>query len=162
MPVPATKFNLRTTHLTKKDYSRPAKTRAKPDRPLVPAAGARSRDQVRIDGGTEKGAVFRQGGVTLVAGRLYMAGGREVVVNGTNVVTLTGVDTFSRMPMLKVVWSQAFANAHVRDNFSAWTAVRRPVGGLGQVRLHQGGGRADSATARIVRGGAAPSSAVPS
>lgn len=91
--------------MTKKDDSRPAKTRAKPEGPLVPAAGARSRDLVRIDGGTEQGAVFRQGGVTLVAGRLYVAGGREVIADAAYYV---GGDKAARAASLggadKVAW----------------------------------------------------------
>lgn len=39
-------------------------------------------------------------------------------------VTLTGLDTYARMPMRKVVWSQAFADERVRDDFFAWIAVR--------------------------------------
>lgn len=43
---------------------------------------------------------------------------------GHYVVTLTGVETAARMPMRKVVWSQAFPDERVRDDFFAWAAVR--------------------------------------
>ncbi len=43
---------------------------------------------------------------------------------GRHVVTLTIFDTTSRMPIRKVVWSQAFLDERTRDDFFAWTAVR--------------------------------------
>lgn len=85
------------------------------------------------------------------------------VLNGTNMVTLTGVDTFSRMPMLKVVWNQAFADAHVRDDFFASTAVR--VGrweDWGKLAFTKG---ADALTRHLLGlfvAGLSPSSALPS
>jgi len=45
-------------------------------------------------------------------------------INGLHVVTLTGLDTFARMPMRKVVWSQSFPEVRVRDDFFAWLAER--------------------------------------
>ncbi|OQW42424.1 MAG: hypothetical protein A4S12_00640 [Proteobacteria bacterium SG_bin5] len=45
-------------------------------------------------------------------------------VHGRHLVTLTGLDTVGRMPMRKVVWSQSFPDAKVRDDFFAWAAER--------------------------------------
>lgn len=45
-------------------------------------------------------------------------------LSGSYLVTLTMPDLRARMPMLKVVWSQAFTDERVRDDFFAWLAVR--------------------------------------
>ena len=45
-------------------------------------------------------------------------------VHGRHLVTLTGLDTVSRMPMRRVVWSLSFPDARVRDDFFAWLAGR--------------------------------------
>ena len=45
-------------------------------------------------------------------------------VHTRHLVTLTGLDTLARMPMRKVVWSQGFPDANVRDDFFAWLAER--------------------------------------
>lgn len=39
-------------------------------------------------------------------------------------VTLTGLDTVARMPTRKIVWSQAFPDEAVRDDFFGWIAER--------------------------------------
>lgn len=45
-------------------------------------------------------------------------------VHGRHLVTLTGLDTVARMPMRKVIWSLAFPDAQVRDDFFGWLAER--------------------------------------
>lgn len=45
-------------------------------------------------------------------------------INGRHLVTLTGLDTGSRMPLRKVVWSLSFPADRVRDDFFGWLADR--------------------------------------
>lgn len=84
-------------------------------------------------------------------------------IGGSPVVTLTGIDTYARMPMRKVMWSRAFADERVRDDFFAWLAVR--VGrweDWGGIAYRKG---ADALTAHLLglfAAGLSPSSAVPS
>jgi hypothetical protein len=45
-------------------------------------------------------------------------------LNKHYLVTLTGLDTVARMPTRKIVWSQAFPDQSVRDDFFGWIAER--------------------------------------
>lgn len=42
----------------------------------------------------------------------------------SHLVTLTGIGAGARMPVLRVMWSQAFADETARDDFFAWLAER--------------------------------------
>lgn len=41
-----------------------------------------------------------------------------------HLVTLTGISTAARMPTMRVMWSQGFADARARDDLFAWLAQR--------------------------------------
>lgn len=45
-------------------------------------------------------------------------------IGGRHLVTLTGLDANSRMPLRKVVWSLSFPDDRVRDDFFGWLADR--------------------------------------
>ncbi len=85
--------------------------------PSVLGGAPRGRDAA--DAGREAALRAFEHGVT----RQPYLFARETL-GGRDVVTLTGLDTRSRTPMRKVVWSQAFPDARVRDDFFAWLAVR--------------------------------------
>lgn len=121
-------------------------------------------DAVRMAGcdiaDDEREAALRafEGGVSLLA---YLFA-REVI-GGRHVVTLTGMDWVARMPMRKVVWSQAFPDARVRDDFFAWIAVRvGRWGDWGALAYSKGADALTSHLLGLFAAGLSPSSSVPS
>lgn len=85
--------------------SRPAKSRAKSGTALVPVAKAGALVRIEQEGG---GAMFRQGDVAMVPGRIHSLGGREVVVDAAYYV---GADAAARAARLgnadKLAWRDA-------------------------------------------------------
>lgn len=79
----------------------------------------RNADRTVADDDREQALRTFERGVT----RLRHLFARESV-HRSHLVTLTGLDTVARMPLRKVVWSQSFPDACVRDDFFAWLAER--------------------------------------
>ena len=79
----------------------------------------RNADRSAADDERERALRIFERGVT----RLPHLFARETV-HQRHLVTLTGLDTVARMPIRKVVWSQSFPDAGVRDDFFAWLAER--------------------------------------
>lgn len=79
----------------------------------------RDRERTEADDERERALRAFERGITHLP-RLFA---RENV-HRRHLITLTGLDTVARMPMRKVVWSLAFPDARVRDDFFAWLAER--------------------------------------
>lgn len=79
----------------------------------------RTADHGPLDVGREKALVAFE---SEVARRPYVFARERL--HHSHLVTLTGIGAGARMPVLRVMWSQAFADETARDDFFAWLAER--------------------------------------